>query len=400
VNESFDIHPPVVDNARKFHPEISTQPDNTMRKPLASPIALTLGFIALLTPGSNQAGQPLYGPTGKEAKGKIIAPEEPVPGAISLGGEFSSHLQSVFVDSITPFWRPGNATVFLNTRNNYNDSHQYTSSYGLGVRYLVPDHDVILGANAYYDSIDSQFDNQFQSFGFGAEVLTHWVDARFNYYLPASDDILSHTTHSTSFQHTVTGPVQNGNLIQTTTTTRTRRQTFQTFEAELEGWNAEVGFLIPGLDRYMETRVFGGYYHYNNPFGHDYEGFKARLEAHFLPGVIGDVEWWDDAYLNGGHWTTDVRVSVPFSFFNLFSGRNPFEGAGEAFTPRQREFKERMSDMVVRSHRVKTVKSGQIETHDSSSTKTQTDTVGTVPVSTICDKVIIPPCIIGCDGNG
>ena len=360
----------------QFHRK--TNPTN-MHKPLAYSIALTLGFLALATPGSNQAGQPLYGPTGKDSKAKVVAPLEPVPGSITLGGEFSSHLQGIFLDSITPFWRPGDATVFLNTRSKYNDSHQYESSYGLGMRYLVPDRDVILGVNAFYDTIDSQFDNQFDSFGFGAEILTHWVDARFNYYLPASDDILAGTDHRKSTSRSVTGPVRNGNLLQTTTTTRTRRQTFQTFESELEGWNAELGFLIPGLDRYMETRVFGGYYRYNNPFASDYEGWKARLEAHFLPGVIGNVEWWNDSYLNGGHWTADVRVSVPFSFFNLFSGRNPFEGAGEAFRPRQREFRERVSDMVIRSHRVKTVKSGSIEESDKTSTSTQTNTVGTVP---------------------
>ena len=367
-----------------------------MRKPLASSIALTLGFIALLTPGSNQAGQPLYGPTGKESKDKLVAPEDPVPGAITVGGEFSQHLQGVYLDSLTPFWRPGNAVVFLNTRNTYNDSHQYESSYGLGMRYLVPDRDIIVGVNAFYDSIDSQFDNQFHSFGFGAEILTHWVDARFNYYLPDSDDILSGTHRTQASGATFSPPVRAGNLITQNVSTRTQSRVFRTYEAELEGWNAELGFLIPGLDRYMETRVFGGYYHYNNPFASDYEGFKARLEAHFLPGVIGDVEWWNDAYLNGGHWTADVRVSVPFSFFNLFSGRNPFEGAGDAFRPRQREFRERLSDMVVRSHRVKTVKSGLIEESENTSTKTRTDVIGTVPpvTSTICDKEIIIPCLM------
>ena len=370
-----------------------------MRTTLASSIAITLGLFALATPGTNQAGQPLYGPPGKDAKVNVAGPLDPVPGSLTLGGEFADNLTGIYLDSITPFWRPGNAVIFLNTRSKYNDSHQYESSYGLGMRYLVPDRDVIFGINAYYDSIDSQFDNQFDNLGFGAEILTRWVDARFNYYLPTSDDILVHTTRRTNSNRTVTGPVTVGNQIQTTTTTRTRRQTFQTFEAELEGWNAEVGFLIPGLDRYMETRVFGGYYHYNNPFAEDYEGFKARLEAHFLPGVIGNVEWWNDRYPNSGHWTADVRVSVPFSFFNLFSGRNPFEGASESFRPRQREFRERLSDMVVRSHRIKTVKSGKIETSDDSSTSTQTTTIGTVPpvVPPYVPPMCPPPMCICCE---
>jgi len=361
-----------------------------MRKTLASSIALTLGFFALATPPTNQAGQPIYGPTGKETKDKIVPPLEPVPGAITIGGEFSQHLQTIYFDSITPFWRPGNATIFLNTRNKYNDSHQYESSYGLGMRYLLPDHDVIIGVNAYYDSIDSQFDNQFHSFGFGAEILTRWVDARFNYYLPASDDILSDSDTRVRTSQVSGTPVVRGGLIQVDTITRRREQNFRSFETQLEGWNAEAGFLIPGLDRYLETRILGGYYHYNNPFNQDYEGFKARVEMHFLPGLIGDVEWWNDAYLNGGHWTGSIRASVPFSFFNLFKGRNPFEGAGEAFRPRQREFRERLSDMVIRSHRVKTVKSGLEETSDQSSTSTSTATIGAV-VPTVTTPPYTPP---------
>ena len=349
-----------------------------MRKPLATSIALTLGCIALLTPGTNHAGQPVLGPTGKDTKDKMVPPLDPVPGAITVGGKFSEHLQSIYFDSLTPFWRPGDAVIFLNTRNTYNDSHQYESSYGLGVRYLVPDHDIILGANAFYDSIDSQFDNQFHSYGFGAEILTHWIDARFNYYLPDSDDILTGSDHRSSKNVNKGAVIPVGGLLAQRVSTRTRVRGFQTFEAQLEGWNTEVGFLIPGLERYMETRIFGGYYQYNHPFAKDYEGFKARLEAHFLPGLIGNVEWWDDSYLKGGHWSADVRATVPFSFFNLFSGRNPFEGAGDAFRPRQREFRERMSDMVIRSHDVKTV-TGENKVSDDTTRKSNTRIVGLVP---------------------
>ena len=94
----------------------------------------------------------------------------------------------------------------------------------------------------------------------------------------------------------------------------------------------------------------------------------------------------DDAYLKGSHWSAGVRASVPFSFFNLFSGRNPFEGAGEAFRPRQREFRERLSDMVIRSHDVKTVTGDQ--TNSSQSTKTSTHFLGTVPKPTPAPSII------------
>ena len=41
-----------------------------------------------------------------------------------------------------------------------------------------------MGVNAYYDQINSENDQDYNQAGFGAEILTHWVDARFNYYLP------------------------------------------------------------------------------------------------------------------------------------------------------------------------------------------------------------------------
>lgn len=274
-----------------------------------------------------------------------------IAGNYTLGGEFAEHLNSVYFDSLTPLAWPDNTLLLLNTRTSYDDNNELDSSYGLVARHLLPAQEVIIGVNGYYNLIDSQYDNSFNSFGFGAEVLTHWVDMRFNYYLPQDDQYVVDTTTNRSSRRTATGLA-------------TRTITSSTYEAALEGWNAEIGFLIPGLDKYMETRIFGGYYYYDNPFGSDYEGFKARVEAHFLPGVVGEVQWWNDAYLNGGHWTAGIRVSVPFSFYNLATGRNPFEGAAERFRPGPRPFQERMTDIVHRSHQVKTVRSGQIQTGD------------------------------------
>ena len=118
------------------------------------------------------------------------------------------------------------------------------------------------------------------------------------------------------------------------------------FESALEGLNVEAGFLVPGLEKYTEVRLFAGYHHYNNPFGKDFDGFQARLEARLLPGLIADVEYWDDARLMGGHWTAGLRASVPFSLFALARGQNPFAGTSDYFRPRSRDFNERLSEMV------------------------------------------------------
>lgn len=292
-----------------------------------------------------QAGQEIQ-PAGKEMKEaprvREWFPDEP-RSLVTAGVQFSEHATGVFGDSITGLWSPQerDAFLFLNSRYHWEDNHQYISSIGLGFRKLLPDRNVILGVNAYYDSLHGQGGSDFDQLGLGAEILTEWFDARFNYYLPDNDQpqIRKHTWRSYD---------DRGDRV----------RVYEQREAALQGFNAEIGFLVPGLSNYVETRVYGGYYHYDNPFGGDFDGFKARVEARLLPGVIADVEYWDDSALMGGHWTGGVRVSVPFSIFNLATGRNPFEGAGEMFTPRKREFNERLSDMVERSHRIQTVTSG------------------------------------------
>lgn len=305
-------------------------------------LILCTAAAALLTPAS-RAGHELEPATGKEMKeAKMEIECEKPRGSLTIGAQFSEHLTGIYGDVITPLWSPAdcNGLLFLNSRYQWEDNHQYIRSLGLGYRALLPDHNVILGLNAYWDSLHGSGGSDFHQLGLGAEVLTQWVDFRFNYYLPENDQVqIKRWTD------------RHGDDARTHTIVSERR------EAALEGFNAEIGVLLP-ICKYTEWRLYGGYYHYENPFGGDFDGFKARLEGRLLPGVIADVEYWDDTALMGGHWTAGVRVSVPFSIFNLFSGRNPFEGASESFTPRSREFRERLSDMVERSHRVQTVVSG------------------------------------------
>jgi hypothetical protein len=319
-----------------------------------------------------------YGPAGepvhqKEAPGapdpkdtperewRSFLPDEPA-GNFTLGAEFSKDLSGIYLDGITGLWAPKerDAFLFLNSRYDYEDNGQFIASTGLGFRKLLAGHDVILGANVYWDAINTEHDNDLNQLGLGVELLTRWVDARFNYYLPEDDRFeVGRSSRRSSHSHFVPG-----GFVRTS-----EKADFKRFEAGLEGYNAEVGVLIPGLDKYAEVRAYAGFYHYENPFGGDFDGFKARLEARLLQGVIADVEYWDDAELMGGHWTAGIAVSVPFSLYNLFTGKNPFEGAGEAFKPVPRPFRDRMGDMVMRSHRVQTVTSGDIQTGHSSSRK-------------------------------
>jgi Inverse autotransporter, beta-domain len=319
--------------------------------------------------GTSFAGAPI------EKQTKEI---DAIDGALTLGYQGSKDLHTGYADLLQPlFSSGGNAALFYDGRFSFDDSDQEVQSHGLVFRYRVPDRDIIFGANVYYDSFDSARDHNFDQLGLGVEVLTKWVDFRANYYLPDQKReridtravvvgnvdrgvrLLGFTAPSIGPEGTFVSPRP---VVQDFVSGRFQRHEFTRFESPLEGLDTELGFLIPGLDRYAEVRIFGGYYHYLNPFGADFDGFKARLEARVRKGIIAEVEYWDDTELSGGHWTGGIRVSLPFNLGNIIAGRNPFEGAGESFGPPSGDFGDRMTDLVVRSHRVKTTTSGYVQT--------------------------------------
>jgi hypothetical protein len=280
--------------------------------------------------------------------------EEPF-GQITFGAKFSEDLQSGYVDILSGLFHNSNNALFLNIRGTFADDDQQILSAGLGFRHLFDDPGIIIGGNVYYDYIDSQHGNGINQLGLGAEVLTHWVDARFNYYLPDDDRHLVRSFTVDQHDRAVSAPFQRNGFVQESVRTTDRARSFSVFEEAIEGWNAEVGFLVPGLDKYMELRLFAGAYGYNNPRGGDFNGFKARAEARITEGITLDLEYWDDKELVGGNWVGGIRVSLPFDIGLLCQGKNPFQGAGDIFKFRPaRNLHERMDEMVIRSHRIMT----------------------------------------------
>lgn len=318
-------------------------------------------------------------PGGKEKVLMDPLEEKLPPGAITAGWKFSDDLQTGYLDVLTPFWAPGDFVFFLNTRNKWSDNGQYIPSYGLGGRYLVPGHDIILGANAYYDGLHSRYGNDFDQLGIGVELLTRWFDARANWYLPDNDLYEIGDSTRRDGEIGVVGNFRDGNVFKRRISETSDKRYSKRYEGALEGYNLEAGFLVPGLDKYFELRFLAGYYNYSGPFNQHFDGFKGRVEARFLPGLIADVEYWDDAELMGGNWTGELRVTLPFSLFNLASGRNPFEGTAEMFKPRQREFRERLSEQVLRSHTVQTSSSGNVGAGGSSESSNTDVITGLVP---------------------
>lgn len=337
---------------------------------------------------------------GTGAAGKLATPMAEMDpfGQITVGGKFAEDLNSGYADIITGLFRTQDTALFLNLRGTFADNDQDLFSVGLGIRHLLEQQGVVIGANVFYDRIDSASGNTFDQLGLGVEVLSKWVDARINYYIPEGGDKKTGSFSRSGTNRKISQQFTNGNLFQRTVTDRTVTNRFNTMEQALEGWNAEVGVLVPWVEEYFELRIFAGGYSYDNPLGGETAGFKARAEARVTEGITLDVEYWEDEQLVGGNWVGGVRVSVPFDFSDLCRGRNPFAGAGNILAAKKAApLRNRMDEMVIRSHRIMT---GNSSPQPAGQTVTETSTnvtVGTKPQPT----VVAPPVTKGGDdGEG
>lgn len=316
----------------------------------------------------------LHAGTPAPAKNPVLEPlAETDFGRITLGGKFSSDLSHTYVDVVQGLHVEGNSALFLSLRGSFDDHDQQEFSSGLAFRTLLEDPGVILGANVFYDYINSRADNDFNQLGLGAEVLSKWVDARFNYYLPESGRKQTGETVSSSSSTRLgssytSGAFINRDLLRDTSTTVTR-----TFEEGLQGWNAEIGFLVPGVNKYFDLRLFAGAYGYDNPGGSDYNGFKARAEARVTRNITLDVEYWNDEELVGGHWVAGARFTSAFDLGKLLQGRNPFK---EDHPAAPSSLRDRLDEQIIRSHLIMTNSSSAQPGDSSTTTTTNNEGVG------------------------
>ena len=223
--------------------------------------------------------------------------------------------------------------IFLYPRLGLSSDINPGYSMGLGARHYIASIDAIIGGNIFYDRYDSNGGNYYDQLGLGLEVLTRWVDARFNYYIPdSSQNVIDKRKTRSRSQSTSSSwgqPFATGYTIRQpySTTTTTTNQLFERFEDTMEGFDAEVGVLTPWLEQYVALRWFAGYYNFNNRYGADLNGVKARAELRFSSKLAVDATYYQDQEVTGSNWLFGFRVNIPIYMENLSQGRSPFEGS-------------------------------------------------------------------------
>ena len=237
------------------------------------------------------------------------------------------------VEFLMPILSSENSMLFIYPRLGLSSDVDPGFSFGGGFRQYLSGPNAIIGANLFFDRYGSRNGNFYNQLGIGTEVLTERVDFRFNYYIAESDaniiEAQSHSRSTTTTSSEFGAPFgRQYSILQPLTTTRTTKtitQLFERFEDSMDGFDTELGYLLPFFNEFGEFRLFGGYYGFGNPYGDDIEGVKARAEMRLSSKFAIDTAWYEDEEITGDNWVFGFRVNIPIedgpnSIKNMFSG--------------------------------------------------------------------------------
>lgn len=377
--------------------------------------------VAALTAG------PAAASAGKESKAVTLEDRWSLPGTFGGGvkttGDYTDGNLFLVVPLHSSLGREGilgGDVLFLEPYTSWGERREVAASLGLGWRHLFNDQSVTaitrhdghqasfmeegwyVGGNIFVDMLDTEADNQFWQLGFGIEAGTRYLEVRGNYYLPLSDrqlaeEIRTRETFTSTSTRTIQSttplnqPFATGNTIQqdalfttrraTTTSTTTIERLFQRFEDGMEGWDAEVAVLVPGLDKYCDLKLIGGYFKFDNqPFGPqtggtgNVEGWKAGVELRPVPALVLTATWYEDERFVGDDWLFGLRMELPFEMGDLGDGKTFWKRISDSFRPRRRHLAERLAEPVHRQNAAIKVASTVEEAAAKASTKVKTAT--------------------------
>ena len=143
-----------------------------------------------------EAAKPAPAPAKSAAAPKSAAAAKPVAMAdevdafdyalLTPGFWAGEHYFEGRADALIPLFdcTERDGMLFFNGRGAWADEGEEEMNLGLVLRRRCLPGGGIVGLNTYYDSRWTREDAHYNQWGAGAEVLTKWIDARANYYLP------------------------------------------------------------------------------------------------------------------------------------------------------------------------------------------------------------------------
>ena len=259
--------------------------------------------------------------------------------------------------------------LFFNGRGAWADEGEEEMNLGLVLRRRCLPGGGIVGLNTYYDSRWTREDAHYNQWGAGAEVLTKWIDARANYYLPEHKEehlgseevvtVLDTKTVTRYDQYAVRDQLREKWNAYRYDTLQHDRYDFYAYP--MKGYDAEIGALLPLGFQDVEARLFVGYYDFDERSGRnrDYgdteiSGLKGRVELRGWNRLFLDAEIYEDDDLFDSKFMFSARVRVPIG-----GGEGSADGL----------LADRLNEMVMRDPHIQ-IKSGTTLASSMSNEKT------------------------------
>lgn len=269
----------------------------------------------------------------------LATPPYPVqirPGFMAGNGGAGTDMN---LDFLVPLWGNERRLLFFNPNFRIDNNDGNEQNIGFGFRSMSDSDSFILGGNLFFDTMLSQNSQRYQQWGLGAELLSHWVDLRANYYNPfdKTENVIGGTAAS-GYYFSGYSLLSSGGLQ---------------IEEALRGYDAEVSVLVPGISNIMETRLAATYYKFDADHSTDLNGWRTRLEIRPVKAINLTFENRHDD-VRGSSTFVGGYLEIPLSLENLMAGKNPFAGTSDLFSFGKgvRPLKERMTDKVIRDRHI------------------------------------------------
>ena len=219
----------------------------------------------------------------------------------------SGNPDNFYLDFLIPFHSRQDSLMMLNftmSVSNYSGDSADEGNIGFVYRDFLYNDKLMLGFNAFFDTRRTTLDNRFNQVGVGLEAFSHWFDFRANYYHPISD-----ASREPQFDTFYPGG-PTGTLVTLG------------FEEPLQGWDAEVGALLPIISNYLETRVFAGLYSFYPSYLDRIYGNEFKVEIRPNDFITLKAEFHDDNISSSTYLGGYLTIPIPFSdnardIFNL-----------------------------------------------------------------------------------
>jgi len=312
---------------------------------------VTQGFVILILASSLYAGSP-----ASDGKAPVSPIADEAWGGTLLGGGIKTNAnftegslfltQPLLLNTIGKNGRMEGSLLFIEPYGTWGEQGDLGASLGLGFRHLFSNQTVqdartnqhpglfgegfFVGGSFFVDYDQTGAGSDFWQLGAGAEAGTRYFEVHANFYIPQSDShtLSRHTdtfTRSSTRRSTRTNTggafvTANGSTVQNvvrtnyqTTRTVTTRRTLELFEEPLDGWDLELSARVPGIEKWCDVRLIGGYYDYQGDRSQapDFAGWRAGVEVRPLRGVVLSATWFEKSQLYRDNWLVGLRLEIP-----------------------------------------------------------------------------------------